>query len=141
MKNLKGTFVVVLLMALVSVIGINSCAKEKKVNPNAQFGGTYIGTANCDGSVTSESIPVEASSSNSSGIKIYLNSLQVLTATVNGNYISVPVQNFSYPSGENYRYSGSGTLTGNALDLTLSILYSSSSDPDYPYQCTYTLSK
>lgn len=105
---------------------------------NAQFAGDYTGQMNCDGSPNTESIPIEGSV-NPNAITIHLNSLQSLTATVNGNAITIPVQNF--PSGsENYRYSGSGTLNGNNLSLTLYVLYSSN-DPDISYICTFTGNK
>ncbi len=105
---------------------------------NAKFVGNYTGTSNCDGSVSSETVPIEAGI-DAASIKIYINSVHTLNATINGNAISIPVQNF--PSGsENYRYSGSGTLSGNAITLSVSVLYSSV-DPDYAYQCVYTLSK
>lgn len=105
---------------------------------NAQFAGNFTGQMNCDGSSNAESIPVEARI-DPTGITIHLNSLQTLMATVNGNSITIPVQNF--PSGsENYRYSGNGTLNGNNLSLTLYVLYSSN-DPDLSYICTFTGNK
>ena len=128
----------VFLIGIIITFSIAGCTKEKE-KANSKFVGTYIGNANCDGSITNESIPIEASSNDASGIKMFLNSAHTLNASVNGNSISIPVQNF--PSGnENYRYSGLGTLNGNALSLTISVLYSSV-DPDYPYTCVFTLSK
>lgn len=105
---------------------------------NAQFAGTYNGQVNCAGSINSDFIPIE-SGTDPFTITIHLNTLQSLVATVNGNTITVPVQNF--PSGsENYRYSGTGTLNGNNLSLTLYVLYSSN-DPDLSYICTFNGSK
>ncbi len=109
---------------------------ETKVN--AEFTGNYTGQMTCDGSGNTESFPIEAATDPST-IIIHVTSLHALTATVNGNSITIPVQNF--PSGsENYRYSGNGTLNGNNLSLTLYVLYSSN-DPDLSYICTFTGNK
>ena len=105
---------------------------------NTRFVGDYTGSANCGGSPDPASFPIEALNDPLS-IQIDIESGHYLEATVNGDAITIPVQNF--PSGsENYRFSGNGTLNGNVLTLTIYVLYSSV-DPDLYYTCTYSCSK
>ncbi len=136
MKNLKRN--TALLMAVLIISIISGCTKVKdkcegivcqnpgtcangncqcstgyegtkcETKANAKFAGNYTGQMNCDGTSDNESIPIEALTDPLS-VTIYLNSQHLLTATVSGNSITIPVQNF--PTGnENYRYSGNGTL-------------------------------
>ena len=100
----------------------------------AKFIGTYTvsGTVACPvtGSGTIPSTSLVITNSSASNTKIAINLLGVnLTATVNGSSFTI-----DQSTQNNFTYTGSGSISGSNLTLTLN-----EQDPSIPETCVYTV--
>ncbi len=141
---MKQFFLVAAIAAMFSILlGISSCSTDKCQNvtcqnggtcnngncncppgysgancqtaANDQFIGTFVGQINCGGGASAASQPITAGLNGSPFSILLLSPPDNLNATVSGNSLTIPYQTFA----DGNTFSGSGTINGNSLSITL----------------------
>jgi hypothetical protein len=111
MKSLQMALISSLIFLTVS---FSSCKKENAKKAVENFIGSYTVSESCSGGSDNYEIAITKSSNADNEILIgnFYNVGALITATVNGNDLTIPTQ-----TGDGKTFSGNGTLSNNLLTL------------------------
>ncbi len=113
----KWLYLPILLTGL--ALAVSSCKKDVKTPDRDKFLGTYSLAQDCSGQTNTYDITIEASAASEDAVVIsnfYNKATNILTATVNGDNITIPSQVVTAVT-----FSGNGSISGNILTLNYTL--------------------
>jgi hypothetical protein len=108
---------------MVALSGCTKSSDSSATDDASKFAGTWTGTS-CGSPSTftlTKTSSTSLTTSGSVGVSTCVKAA-LLNHTVSGNVITVPVQTFADNCGNTYTISGGGTLSGNTLTLTETVV-------------------